>query len=247
MKKFLAILATVLVLTSTFAFMIIPASAVGYDSYNGYWIFNETLSFPASTTETVLSGFQFVNKLDGSREVIVSAITISAGDGNRSMTFTYGTAGNSYMAYGELRDNWTTGRVINVIECNDSLASFLDQHATRYDNSTSDDYNKGFDAGYNAGYVQGKSDGYNQGFSAGSSEGYDLGYDAGYDDGFLASGSANFGKNLLGDTLNVPINALNGFVLFKAPNGIDVTLGGVVGAVIGLSLFVMFLKIFAGG
>lgn len=91
------------------------------------------------------------------------------------------------------------------------------------------------------------AEGYKYGYELGLNQGYNQGYDDGFDDGNTAGTSASFGKNLLGDTLAVPINALNGFVLFTAPNGTNVTLGGVVGAVIGLSLFIMFLKIFAGG
>lgn len=246
-KKILA----VILLIITISTLIVPmfslnTFAVEYEDYLGYWIFNESISFPSSDVDTVISGIEFVNK-NGEYDQVVSKITISAGDGNRSMTFTYGTAGNSYIAYGELRNVWYSSRVINVVTCDSELAVFLDNYATRYDTSNSDDYNKGFNAGfnsgYNQGYLEGKDDGYTIGFGAGRIDGYDQGYE----DGVSSTSTQIFGKNLLGDTLKAPIEGLKQFVLYESQNGFKVTLGNVVGMCISFSLLGAFLKFFAGG
>lgn len=71
-------------------------------------------------------------------------------------------------------------------------------------------------------------------------------YNSGVSAGLSSNASANFGENLIGSTLNAPIEALNGFVLTSTPYG-DITLGAVVGSLIALSIFIAFLKFFAGG
>lgn len=76
---------------------------------------------------------------------------------------------------------------------------------------------------------------------------YFIAYNDGYIDGYDVGSSQTFGDNMLGETLAAPFNALNSFVLYESTNGFQVTLGGVVGAVIALTLFLAFLKIFAGG
>lgn len=99
-------------------------------------------------------------------------------------------------------------------------------------------YREGWDKGYAAGIAAGKDWGYDLGYY----EGYDEGYDA----GVTASQSEIFGKNLLGQTLNAPLDALNHFTLFEV-GGQPVTLGYVVGALIALFVLIAFLKMFAGG
>lgn len=71
-------------------------------------------------------------------------------------------------------------------------------------------------------------------------------YSAGFNNGYAAGSSASFGQNLIGDTLSAPFKALNTFILFEY-NGVAVTLGGVFGAMLALILFIIFLKMFAGG
>lgn len=94
---------------------------------------------------------------------------------------------------------------------------------------------------------------YQDGFSAGvnSSEAedkwYQSGYNEGLSDGRASTDSANLGENLLGDTLSAPMDALNSFTLYESSSGFKVTLGLVVGGAISLTLFIAFLKIFAGG
>lgn len=108
---------------------------------------------------------------------------------------------------------------------------------------------------YDEGYQIGKSEGYNQGFIAGSSAGSESSFRAGYNDGYYegfadgreASDSQNLGQNLLGDTLNAPFEALNGFIIYESASGFQVTLGLVIGGAICMTLFIAFLKIFAGG
>lgn len=101
---------------------------------------------------------------------------------------------------------------------------------------------------YNQGYRAGYTDGKDEGITLGYNDGYQSGYDIGYDDGVDATESSAFGKNLLADTLNAPMNALNQFVLYESTDGYyTITLGSVVGGVIAFSLFIAFLKLFAGG
>lgn len=116
-----------------------------------------------------------------------------------------------------------------------------------YPQGADDLYNQGFEVGKQQGY----SEGYRAGSQAGSESNYNTGYNAGYSEGYTdgrnSTDSENLGHNLLGDTLNVPFKALNGFTLYKSSSGFAVTLGLVVGGAICMTLFIAFLKMFAGG
>lgn len=101
-------------------------------------------------------------------------------------------------------------------------------------------YQNGYDAGHREGYLEGSS-------SQAIQNARDEGYNAGVADGRTMTDSQNLGSNLLGDTLNAPMKALNDFVIYESTNGFEVTLGLVVGGAISLTLFIAFLKIFAGG
>lgn len=113
-------------------------------------------------------------------------------------------------------------------------------------------YQDGYDAGLGVGYDRGYSVGYGEGMNVGAGvdlealqrEWYDKGYDQAETD---LLDSETWGGNFLGDIFSAPMIGLSQFVLFEAPNGLQVTLGGVVGAVIGMILLVTFLKFFAGG
>lgn len=97
------------------------------------------------------------------------------------------------------------------------------------------------------GAIGGYDNGYSDGKDYGQEVGYDEGYKIGHHDGYNLAASESFGENLLGDLLNAPMNALNKWVLYTAPNGTVVTMGGVFGALIALTIFVIFLRMFAGG
>lgn len=92
-------------------------------------------------------------------------------------------------------------------------------------------------------------DGFNAGVQSDTAKDlwYTQGYDAGLEHGLNSDQSQSFGANLLGDTLSAPMRALNQFVIYESSSGFIVTLGGVIGAAISLTLFIAFLKIFAGG
>lgn len=119
-----------------------------------------------------------------------------------------------------------------------------------YPQGADDFYNQGFEAGKQEGY----SEGYLAGSQAGSESNYNTGYNAGYSEGYTdgrnSTDSENFGQNLLGQTLRVPFEALNQFTIYD-PDGngpiLPVTLGLVVGGAICMTLFIAFLKMFAGG
>ena len=85
------------------------------------------------------------------------------------------------------------------------------------------------------------------GFDVGYDQGLDQGYDQGFEFGSNSNASASLGNNLIGDTLSAPMTALNNFVLYTSPSGVQISLGLVLGSVIALTFFIAFLKLFAGG
>lgn len=105
-------------------------------------------------------------------------------------------------------------------------------------------FNQGYSVGEDVGYAAGEEYGYSQGLM---NSDYGDAYNKGYADAEADIDSGEWGANLLGDTLSAPIEALNSFVLVSTPSGYDITLGLVVGCVIALTLFIAFLKLFAGG
>lgn len=104
-------------------------------------------------------------------------------------------------------------------------------------------YNKGVADGEAYGYEQGRIEGYHQGILVDNEQAYNEGYFNGQKD----IDSGEWGVNLLGHTLSAPIRALNQFTLVTTPSGFNITLGLVVGCAIALTLFIAFLKLFAGG
>ena len=87
--------------------------------------------------------------------------------------------------------------------------------------------------GYNAGYQDGYTDGDNAGFEAG--------YEAGYQDGLADNGGGGFL-----DIFIDPLGALFGITIFSY-EGITITIGSVCLTIFGISLFLAYLKYFAGG
>lgn len=59
--------------------------------------------------------------------------------------------------------------------------------------------------------------------------------------------SQQLGENIIGQFLQAPIDILDSIVIYTTPNGTAVTLMGVFGALLTLSLVIIFLKLFAGG
>lgn len=250
--KICSVVAVFLVLLTINVLPFINCFAADYDSYLGYWQLNETITLPASTTDEVISGFQFVFNPQGIGDYVVNTITITAGDGNRTIHYSNSNYANDggFNWYGQLRNTWYASRVINVVTVNGALASFLDSYATKLSSNYSPDFNSGYDEGYTFGYNVGYEEAYNFAYNEGLREGAQAGYTSGFEAGQNASASESLGQNLLGSTLAAPMNALNGFVLFEFEgiNGPqDITLGEVVGGCVALVVFIAFLKIFAGG
>lgn len=108
---------------------------------------------------------------------------------------------------------------------------------------------EGFSAGEEYGYQSGFDDGYRMGIGTNAS--YQDGYDTGYNDAVNQISSGEFGRNLLGNTFSAPFEALSQFTIvsWELQNGnqVEITLGAVLSAVIGVGLFIWFLKLFAGG
>lgn len=257
MKKFFAILAIVLVLVGTFSFMILPASAA-------------TPLYPVKVRSTMLGyglgeNFAFAitdsayapkySIYDNNANQLSSGIGLSQElveefevDGYLYLTLaghwssisingvTYGTAGLS----NDIELGYVTELNITLDSPTTEAPLFRSFHIKIQTSSYE------VHQAYNDGLKQGYKDGYATGTNASQEEAFNMGYRQGLEE----SDSGKLGYNLLGITFSAPINALNQFVLFETHIGdtpIPVTLGGVVGALIAFSLFIAFLKIFAGG
>lgn len=131
------------------------------------------------------------------------------------------------------------------------------------------EFYQGFKASYNLGYAdaeryayqygyeEGHTDGYTEGFEAGVSQGetnnknYEDGYSDGRTDALGEVSSGDFGRNFLGGIFTAPIDALREFTIVEwtTENGVEVTITLMTffSAVIGVMIFVWFLKMFAGG
>lgn len=72
-------------------------------------------------------------------------------------------------------------------------------------------------------------------------------YKKGFNDATRTMSDQTFGENFLGNLFSAPLRALNSFTLITTPNGVDITLGGILAACIALIVFVAFLKLYAGG
>lgn len=94
-----------------------------------------------------------------------------------------------------------------------------------------DDY---YEAGLGDGsndYEQGRLDGFKQG----------------YDEAVAEIDSGEYGENLLGNMFSAPVKALDEVVIAALPDGTKITIMGALSAGVALSLFLAFLKKFAGG
>lgn len=95
-------------------------------------------------------------------------------------------------------------------------------------------------------------DGWNAGFTEGYDyiDGEDL-YQQGRNDAIKEIKDGDFGRNFLGAVFSAPLKALQDFnlVSWKTQNGntISVSLGQVISAGLGITIFIWFLKLFSGG
>lgn len=110
-----------------------------------------------------------------------------------------------------------------------------------------------FDSAWNSGKELGiklEKDGYIAGFNDGNSD-YSTGFNDGYNDALGQISSGDYGRNLLGNAFAAPFEAVTGIELVswhtQSGGVISITLGTVFSAIIGVSLFIFFLKMFAGG
>lgn len=121
-------------------------------------------------------------------------------------------------------------------------------------------YSKSYDIGYtdasryayDEGYDAGKIDGISHGYDIGKADGYQEGLqdNSAYNLGYLAAeraiDSGEWGANFIGNIFGNITSALNNFKLYEH-NGLAITLGAVLAAGIGISLFIWILKCIAGG
>lgn len=224
----------------------------------------------ADTSPVVHEGLYFAsgNPVIPSATIVQNIEFESYGGVYDQMYISVGTSGTPrafYLYYAQLADNNYEQAGAN--EFSDDGTPYWDNNNYRLiyvssDSSVSAEYytwftsvfvsGAGYNAGFEDGFLAGKDVGFNEGYSAGTSSqaiqnARDEGYNQGVADGRAMTDSENLGANILGDTLNAPMNALNNFVIYESTTGFQVTLGLVVGGAISLTLFIAFLKIFAGG
>lgn len=108
-----------------------------------------------------------------------------------------------------------------------------------YEEGHGDGLEEGLNAGIDIGYEEGYQVGYTDGISENVS--YSDGYDDGYEEAVRQIESGDFGRNFLGDIFGNITVAINEFRLFQY-DGTWVTLGTVLAASIGISLFIWLLK-----
>lgn len=110
--------------------------------------------------------------------------------------------------------------------------------------------------GYLEGANQYNTDAWLDGWNAGFMNGYDYIdgedlYQQGREDAIKEIKDGDFGRNFLGAVFSAPLAALNSFTLvswqLEGGRVITVTLGMVISAALGITLFIWFLKLFAGG
>lgn len=93
---------------------------------------------------------------------------------------------------------------------------------------------------------------YDKGFADGIGSGdFEEAFQQGYDKAVSEIDSGDFGRNFLGGMFAAPFEALNNFTIVSWVDSdgttTTITLGLVLSAIIGVSLFIWFLKLFAGG
>lgn len=113
-----------------------------------------------------------------------------------------------------------------------------------------------YNLGYNDGYRYGYSNGYAEGYEVGLDEGYSNGvntdsYQAGYNQALSEIESGDYGRNFIGGILRAPMDMLRNFTLIEWTTNtgteVVINLATLFTAVISVSLFIWFLKLFAGG
>ena len=130
---------------------------------------------------------------------------------------------------------------------------------TDYDRGYADGYEKGFDDGYDVGYREGNVGGGSGGGSGGGyteadleaarADGYEQGYrngrNAGYDIGYVDGKNSKLADGIFSGVGDFLIGTIGGFMAFELmPN---ISIGGIIMFIIGISLFIAFIKFFAGG
>lgn len=109
-------------------------------------------------------------------------------------------------------------------------------------------YDQAYDDAYTDGYYKGVEDGRNEVIN--EFEG-NTDFEKGYNAAVREIEDGDFGRNLLGGIFSAPIDALREFTLVEwvTESGVEVSIDllTVFSAFVGVSLFVWFLKLFAGG
>lgn len=186
----------------------------------------------------------------------------------------YGTFGGAQMlcATAVTADNIVPlayGQSMNLLVPYKCLLSDYRDFSSGYSKSYDDGYAEGreewrehgLDEGYYLGYTEGYMEGYDKGYDDGELDGYDdgyndgsdanTGYQNGYNDAVAQIESGDFGRNFLGGLFSAPIEALKSFTLVEwtTTSGLEVSLNVfmIISAAIGVSLFIWFIKLFAGG
>lgn len=138
-----------------------------------------------------------------------------------------------------------------------SIAGYNTGYYVGYEEGETAGNLEGLDAGYALGFDDGYDDGLNAGYTQGYTTGYNEGllnndgYQEGYNDAVSQIEDGEFGRNLLGNAFSAPFEALNRLVLIdwttQAGQRVTITVMTVFYTIIGISLFIWFLKLFSGG
>lgn len=152
------------------------------------------------------------------------------------------TFDNIYYTYGQLNlQSWSNYRYKEAFY----LESRFKEKGNDYIKSV------GFSEGYDVGYEDGEAEGYAEGKADGFESGKIVGYDRGYDVGYLTG--KNYGASNAIEEMGVfsmftkSIDALMDFPIFDLPNGGTISLGLLLGVIVGAMAFVWLLKLIAGG
>lgn len=100
-------------------------------------------------------------------------------------------------------------------------------------------YEMGYDSGYDVGFTEGTENGYDSG--------YDEGYHIGFENGEVYGVDHAIEERGLFAFIIDSIEAFFSYPLFDLPNGGQISLGSLLGVVVGALVFVWILKLIAGG
>lgn len=130
-----------------------------------------------------------------------------------------------------------------------SPSTFYDGYSRSYNIGYADGERYGYQYGYDDGYADGVIDGYEQGMQEQVS--VEEAFDNGYNTAVLEINSGQFGRNFLGGALSAPFRVLQDIHIIEwtteGGRTVSISFMTIFVAIFSLSLFIWFMKMFAGG